>query len=60
MGNPKFELIDIAAQLKVETSAAYLLYDGKVSRWVPKSQVEDNKDGTYTMPMWLAEEKEFI
>lgn len=66
------KLIDVAAELRHETDSAYLLYDGRseikkgdtvpseLRIWVPKSQVEDNKDGTYTMPEWLAIDKGFI
>ncbi len=54
------ELIDIAAQKKGETDKAMRLFDGKKTEWVPKSQVEDNGDGTFTMPEWLAQEKGFI
>jgi hypothetical protein len=56
----KSELIDIAVQIKGETQSAYRIYDGKKTEWVPKSQVEDNGDGTFTMPEWLAMEKGFI
>jgi len=69
---PKLKLIDIAAELRHETDNAYLLYDGRseikkgdtkpseLKVWVPKSQVENNEDGTFTMPEWLAMEKGFI
>lgn len=57
---PKSELIDIAAQVRIETERAWKLYDGKVTEWVPKSQVERNDDGTFTMPEWLAKDKGFI
>lgn len=53
-------LVDIAAEVKVETDRAYRLYDGAKTEWVPKSQVERNDDGTFTMPEWLAQEKGFI
>jgi hypothetical protein len=56
----KSELCDIEAKIKAETDKAYLLYDGKRSVWVPKSQVENNGDGTFTMPSWLALDKELI
>lgn len=57
----KLELVDIAAEIKVETPAAYLIYDGAKTGWVPKSQVEyDQKHGVFTMPIWLAKDKEFI
>ncbi|MHC2250946.1 hypothetical protein ACVILK_000638 [Bradyrhizobium embrapense] len=58
MSNPK--LIDIAAELRVETPNAFRIFDGKTTEWVPKSQVERNDDGTFTMPEWLAKEKGFI
>lgn len=66
------QLVDIAAEIHHETDKAYLLYDGrseikkgdtvpsKVKVWIAKSQVEDNGDGTFTMPEWLAKEKGFI
>jgi hypothetical protein len=54
------KLIDIAAEVQGETRAALRLYDGARTEWVPKSQVENNKDGTFTMPEWLAREKGFI
>lgn len=57
---PKKELTEIAAQVRGETDAALRLFDGNKTEWVPKSQVEDNRDGTFTMPLWLAKEKGFI
>ncbi len=57
---PKPELIDIAAQKTAETDKAFRLHDGTLFVWVPKSQVEDNGDGTFTMPEWLAKDKGFI
>ena len=54
------KLTDIAAEIKGETDKAYRLFDGAKTEWVPKSQVEDNNDGTFTMPEWLAQEKGFI
>jgi hypothetical protein len=68
----KKELIDISAVIRHETDYAYLLYDGRseikkgdtvpseLRVWVPKSQVENNGNGTVTMPEWLAQEKGFI
>lgn len=57
-GEPK--LIDIAAELQFETDKAFRLFDGATTEWVPKSQVEDNGDGTFTMPEWLAKDKGFV
>ena len=57
---PKSELFDFAAEVKGETEKALQLFDGSKTEWVPKSQVEDNGDGTFTMPVWLAKDKGFI
>lgn len=68
----KQQLVDISAAIRHETDNAYLLFDGRseikkgdttaseIKTWVPKSMVEDNKDGTLTMPEWLAQKKGFI
>ena len=60
MTSGRSELIEIAAEIHDETSAAYKLYDGSREAWIPKSQVERNDNGTFTMPEWLAKEKGFI
>lgn len=57
---PKSELTDIAAQIKIDRPKAWLLDDGVTEAWVPKSLVEDNGDGTFTMPEWVAKQKGFI
>jgi RNase P/RNase MRP subunit p29 len=54
------QLVDISGEVLGETERALHLYDGTKTEWVPKSQVEDNGDGTFTMPEWLAKEKGFI
>jgi hypothetical protein len=54
------KLIDIAAELRGESDRAFRIYDGKTTAWIPKSQVEKNTDGTFTMPEWLALDKGFI
>lgn len=54
------KLFDLAAEVRHETPAAYLLHDGTHEAWVPKSQVEDNYDGTFSMPLWLARDKGFV
>jgi hypothetical protein len=56
----KKELFDVTAEVRGETEKAWRLFDGKTTAWVPKSQVEDNNDGTFTMPMWLATDKGFV
>ena len=57
---PRPELIDIAAQVRGETAKAWRLDDGIKTEWVPKSQVEKNEDGTFTMPEWLAKDNALI
>ena len=57
----KSDLVDIAATLRHQTEKAFLLdHGGDEAVWVPISMVEDNKDGTFTMPEWLAMEKGLI
>jgi hypothetical protein len=54
-------LVDIAAFVQHETEKAWLLDVGEEKPvWVAKSQVEDNRDGTFTMPVWLARDKGLI
>jgi len=53
-------LIDISGEKRAESEKAFQIYDGARTEWVPKSQVEDNGDGTFTMPEWLAKDKGFI
>ncbi len=54
------QLVDVKAEVHAETERALQLDDGKRLGWVPKSQVENNHDGTFTMPEWLALDKGFI
>lgn len=54
------DIIEIEAKLRRETDKAFLLYDGKKEVWVPRAQVEDNDDGTFSMPEWLALDKGLI
>lgn len=56
----KEKLFNFAAQKLNETDKAVRLSDGVKTAWFPKSQLEDNKDGTFTVPEWLAIEKEFV
>jgi hypothetical protein len=56
----KSDLVDIAAEIRGETAKAWRLHDGIKTEWVPKSQVENNNDGTFAMPEWLAKDKGFI
>lgn len=53
-------LFDLTADLKHETDKAFLVTDGDKDVWLPKSLVENNGDGTFTMPEWLAIDKELV
>jgi len=54
------KLIDIAAKRKWQTDMAILINDGTKDVWLPRRFVEENDDGTFTMPEWLAIEKELV
>jgi hypothetical protein len=54
------ELVDIDCEIRHQTDLAYLIDDGDRKVWVPKSQVENNMDGTVTMPFWLARDKGLV
>jgi len=60
MREQDLKLVDISAELVKETAKGWLLTDGVVEDWVPKSLVENNKDGTFTMPTWIAKSKGFM
>jgi hypothetical protein len=53
-------LTDITAELVRETAAAFCINDGGADVWVPKSLVDWDGKVTFTMPEWLALDKEFI
>jgi hypothetical protein len=59
------KIVDVEdLDIKNRTDKAILVDDGKVSVWLPLSQVEveENRDGTYTvtLPEWLAKDKGLI
>lgn len=56
----KSELYDFAGRIEHETEKALLIFDGTKKVWLPKSRVEDNGDGTFTIDQSLAEEKELV
>jgi hypothetical protein len=63
MGN--VEYIELDLEIKAETEKAYLMSDGDIDAWVPKSMVQDMEDlggGTVviTIHEWLAEDKGFF
>lgn len=54
------ELVDLKGVVRGETDAAIrLVVDGKAA-WLPKSVVQDNEDGTFTLPESWAIEKGLI
>lgn len=57
----KSDLVDIAGEIQGETAAAFRFYNGSVTVWLPKSQVEwDADEKTMAMPEWLAKERGLI
>ena len=58
------ELFDVNCTLLAETDKAIHIDDGTKKAWLPKSQIEYEKerDGTYTvtLPVWLATEKGLV
>jgi hypothetical protein len=58
--NFRSDLIEVALEVRHETARAWLVSDGGEPVWLPKSQCENNDDGTFTMPEWLATEKGFV
>ena len=54
------DLVDIAGEIRHETKKGMLFFDGERQVWLPKSMVEDNRDGTVAMPAWLALERGLI
>jgi hypothetical protein len=53
-------LHEIEAQKIAETQDGIKLDDGTVQAWCAKQHVEDNRDGTFTLPEWVAKDKGFI
>ncbi len=60
------EDIEIAIDVRKETDAALLVYDGKIEVWIPKSKISDQSEGahgrieTIFIPEWLALAKGLI
>lgn len=54
------KLVDLDLMVKIETPRAWLVTDGDKEAWLPKSQCQNNGDGTFTVPHWLAKDKELI
>ena len=54
------DIVDIAGEKRGETDKAIRWFDGMRSEWLPKSQCQENDDGTLSMPEWLAIDKGFV
>lgn len=58
--------VEINCDIRATTDKAYLVYNGSVEAWVPKSLVSDyteEPDGHISsvfIPEWLAEDKELV
>jgi hypothetical protein len=53
-------LFDFNGEVLKETDKALLIGVDDKEVWFPRSIVEDNRDGTFTVPMSWAIEKELI
>lgn len=58
MRKPMREIIPL--DLIRSTDEAYLVSDGTKEVWLPKSQADDNEDGTFDVEEWIAIEKGLI
>ena len=57
--------VEIACEVRAQTTLAMQIYDGKTTCWIPKSQISDEseEDGNVTsifIPEWLAIEKGLV
>lgn len=57
--------VEFCGELRWETNAAFLVFDGANEIWIPKSQVQDShqikgSDWEFIIPEWLAIEKGII
>ncbi len=50
----------INGEKRVENKEEFQIFDGTRTAWVLKALADDNGDGTFTMPEWLARDKGFI
>ena len=46
--------------MEIAEMRAVLVNDGDKDYWLPKSLTENNGDGTFTIPEWLAIEKGIV
>lgn len=60
VGSDTKKNVDVACREVFRTGGAVKLFDGCREEFVPLSQVNDNGNGTWSMPEWLAHKKGFI
>jgi len=67
MTSGKSNIVDVALEKKMTKGGGTAFSQGdkdengrEVWIWIPTSQVEDNGDGTFAMPEWLAKDKGLI
>ncbi len=56
----KHDIIEIEAEKLHETERAILISDGKTKAWISKDHIQNNEDGTFSMPEWIALDKGLI
>lgn len=62
------DLVEVTATKRLEKGGGTALFQGEIDPqnnreiwiWVPTSQIQDNGDGTFTMPFWLAKDKGLV
>ncbi len=54
------DLVDFAATILDDREKAIRVRTVDGNFWLPKSQVADNGDGTFSLPRWLAEKKGLV
>lgn len=63
----KHDIVTVEASKRMEGDDVLAVSIGNIDEhgrevwhWLPKSQIEDHHDGTFSMPEWLAIEKGLI
>lgn len=59
-------MVEVTVDIKKETPQAFLVTDGDIEAWIPKSQINRltrvayNNTTVIEIPEWLAEDRELI
>lgn len=62
------EIVDVALDYIAESDRAFLVSNGKIERWLPKSQIQNLSEikrhrlacSAFLMPRWLAQKEDLI